>query len=68
MRETHTAQASIFDFYSQHEFGDFLRRLSVEVDDHPQILTLIEKDLLTAKARPTGRKGCPLRVCSAVCY
>jgi IS5 family transposase len=57
MRETHTAQSSIFDFYSQHEFGDFLRRLSAQVDNHPQILTLVEKDLLTEKAKPTGRKG-----------
>ena len=57
MRETHTAQLSIFDFYSQHEFSDFLHDLSSLLDNHPQILTLLENDLLTEGARPTGRKG-----------
>lgn len=57
MRETRTAQTSIFDFYSQHEFGDFLLRLSAQVDSHPKVLALIEKDLLTPQAKPTGRKG-----------
>ncbi len=57
MRETHTAQASIFDFYSQHEFGDFLHSLSRELDDHPGILGLLEADLLTDGTQATGRKG-----------
>ncbi len=57
MRETHTAQASIFDFYSQHEFSDFLHDLSGLLDDHRETLALLEKDLLTDGARPTGRKG-----------
>ncbi len=57
MRETHTAQASIFDFYSQHEFSDFLHSLSGVLDDHPDILELLEADLLTDGAQATGRKG-----------
>jgi len=57
MRENRTAQASIFDFYSQHEFGDFLAGLSCLLDDHPEILKLVEGDLVTAGAQPTGRKG-----------
>lgn len=57
MRETRTAQTSIFDFYSQHEFSDFLRDLSGLLDDHPEILARLEEDLLTDGARSTGRKG-----------
>ena len=57
MRETRTAQSSIFDFYSQHEFSDFLYDLSCSLDDHPEILTLLETDLLTDGAQLTGRKG-----------
>ena len=47
MRETHTAQTSLFDFYSQHEFSDFLRSLSDVLDGHPELLKLMERDLLT---------------------
>ncbi len=57
MRETHTAQASIFDFYSQHEFSDFLHSLSCVLDDHPDILGLQEADLLTGGVQATGQKG-----------
>jgi len=54
VRETHTAQASIFDFYSQHEFSDFLSDLSGLLDEHLEILALLKKDLLTEGAQPTG--------------
>ena len=57
MRETRTAQTSIFDFYSKHERSEFFQNLSVKLDQHPQLLTLIEGDLLTRDAQPTGRKG-----------
>lgn len=57
MRETHTAQTSIFDFYSKHEFSDFLHELSCVLDDHPDLLGLLETDLLTGGAQATGRKG-----------
>jgi transposase, IS5 family len=57
MRETRTAQTSIFDFYSQHEFSDFLRSLSDLLDSHPELLKLMEKDLLTDGPQATGRKG-----------
>lgn len=57
MRETRTVQTSIFDFYSKHEFGDFLHDLSCLLDDHPDILTLLEKDLLTDGVQARGRKG-----------
>ena len=57
MRETRTAQTSIFDFYSQHEFSDFLYELSCLLDDHPEILRLLENDLLSDGTKPTGQKG-----------
>lgn len=57
MRETRTVQTSIFDFYSQHEFSDFLRNLSDLLDAHPEILAELEQDLITQKAQATGRKG-----------
>lgn len=57
MRETHTAQASIFDFYSKHERSEFFVALSAKVDQHPKLLALIESDLLNQTAQATGRKG-----------
>jgi len=57
MRETHTAQTSLFDVYSQHKFGDFLSDLSRLLDDHPAIVTRLEEDVLSDGAQTTGRKG-----------
>jgi IS5 family transposase len=57
MRETRTAQSSVFDFYSQHEFGVFLRKLSDVLDAHPEILSILSTDLLRDGIESTGRKG-----------
>jgi len=57
MRETRTAQASLFDVYSRHKFSDLLRNLSRLLDDHPQLLSRVEEDLLSDGAQATGRKG-----------
>lgn len=57
MRETHTAQASIFDFYSEHEFGRFLKKLSDLLDEHPEILTLLAGDLIDVSVEQVGCKG-----------
>lgn len=57
MREPRTAQTSIFDFYSQHEFSHFLKNLSHLLDNHPEILELLEEDLLSRDVNATGRKG-----------
>jgi hypothetical protein len=35
MRETRTAQTSLFDVYAQHKFGEFLREISEHLDGHP---------------------------------
>ena len=57
MRETRTAQTSLFDVFAQHKFGEFLSELSCLLDDHPEILARLEEDLLTEGARTMGRKG-----------
>jgi transposase, IS5 family len=57
MRETRTAQTSLFDVYAQHKFGDFLRALSNLLDTHHEILTLIEEDLVMEATCNIGRKG-----------
>ena len=57
MRETRLAQTSIFENYAEHEFGKQLKTLSSLLDDYPEILTLIEKDLIDDSLRPVGRSG-----------
>ena len=57
MRETRIAQASLFDNYSKHEFGIQLETLSRILDEHPEILALIEKDLISTSVKKVGRNG-----------
>ena len=57
MRETRVAQASIFENYSEHEFGTRLRALSNLLDKHPEILALIANDLVSQSATKVGRIG-----------
>jgi IS5 family transposase len=57
MRETRTAQTSLFDVYSGHKFGNFLRKLSCLLDERPEILALIAEDFQYKSLKATGRKG-----------
>jgi len=57
MRETRVAQASIFENYSEHEFGERLKALSAVLDEYPEILTLVERDLIDKSLQPVGRNG-----------
>jgi IS5 family transposase len=58
VRETRVPQASIFDSYSEHEFGKQLSALSQILDDHASIiLPLIEGDLLGQSTHQVGRCG-----------
>jgi len=57
MREIHTAQTSLFDVYARHKFGEFLRRLSNHLDDHPALLDIIAEDFQFKELKATGRKG-----------
>jgi len=60
MRETRNAQASIFDFYSEHDKGKQLKALSDLLDRHPGILTLIEQDFNKHDVASTGAQGLSL--------
>lgn len=57
MRETRIAQTSIFENYSKHEFGARLKALSNQLDGHPEILSLIARDLVDSSAAKVGRLG-----------
>ncbi len=46
MRQSRVAQVSIFERYSQHELSKQLGQLSMILDRYPEILTLIENDLV----------------------
>jgi len=57
MRETRNAQASIFDHYSNHEYGVRLRKLSEVLDRQPEILERVAADLIDASVSAVGRTG-----------
>jgi len=57
MRETRVAQISIFENYSEHEYGVLLNNLSCLLDRHPEILTLLEIDLVDKSCMQVGRNG-----------
>lgn len=57
MRETRNAQASIFEHYSNHEYGVRLRKLSEVLDRQPEILELVAADLIDASVSAVGRTG-----------
>lgn len=57
MRETRVAQASIFENYSEHEFGSRLKTLSNILDQHTDILSLIANDLIDKSVSEVGRLG-----------
>jgi len=60
MRETRNAQASVFDFFSDHDTGKRLKALSQMLDEHPGILTLIERDFSKHDVADTGARGLSL--------
>ncbi len=57
MRETRNAQASIFEEYSNHEYGVRLRKLSEILDRQPEILDLVAADLIDTSVAAVGRTG-----------
>ena len=57
MRETRVAQISIFEKYSLHEFGVQLKQLSKILDGYPEILDLIEHDLIDSSCKNVGCNG-----------
>lgn len=60
MRQSRNAQAIIFDYYAEHELSSQLRDLSNLLEQHPVILTLMEKDFDNKALRDTGAYGLSL--------
>jgi len=60
MRETHNAQASIFDRYAKHEIGNQLAMMSDILDNCGEVISWVESDLTDESAQPTGRTGLPV--------
>ena len=57
MRKIRSAQTSILEQYSNHEYGVRLRKLSEILDRHPEILELIAADLIDTSVAAVGRTG-----------
>jgi transposase, IS5 family len=57
MRQIRTAQISIFENYAKHEIAERLQQLSIIIDQTPDILILLENDLIDPSLNNTGRCG-----------
>ncbi len=57
MRETHTAQASIFQTATDHEIAHELKRMSDWLDAHPELLDRVAEDLQSGRGSARGRSG-----------
>jgi len=57
MRKKHISQASIFEYFSEHETGKQLKAISAKLDVCPQIIELAASDLIDPKKQETGRNG-----------
>lgn len=57
MRKKHDPQASIFEFYGEHETGQQLRVMSQILDDNPAILDIAGRCLIDDTKEETGRNG-----------
>lgn len=57
MRETRNAQTSIFENYSEHEYGMQLKQLSELLDDYPQLVDLVALDLGSGCTSGRGANG-----------
>lgn len=50
-------ESAIFENYSEHEQGVHLEQLSELLDQYPEILALIEQDIVDNSLKPVGRYG-----------
>jgi IS5 family transposase len=57
MRETHTAQQSIFQPSTDHEIARELERMSSWLDSQPALLDLVATDIRAKKGSSCGRRG-----------
>jgi IS5 family transposase len=57
MRQKHTVQRSLFDYYVEHEIGQELKAMSHFLDAHRELLDDVAIDVLNPNVQETGRKG-----------
>lgn len=57
MRETHTAQTSIFQSATEHEIAQELKRMSDWLDAQPKLLDRVAEDLRSGSGSRRGRSG-----------
>jgi IS5 family transposase len=57
MRQSHDAQLSIIESFSQHEIGIRLQTLSDVLDDYPELYHRVHQDLTRENICGTGRQG-----------
>ena len=57
MRKEHNPQASIFEFYGEHETGQQLKIISAILDANPTIINVASAVLIKPNTKETGRNG-----------
>lgn len=57
MRKLQTVQTSIFDVYSDHQFGREFKAMSAFLDRHPELIKWVAMDLHVKDEYGTGRQG-----------
>jgi IS5 family transposase len=57
MRQSHTTQPSIFDFYPEHDYGRELKAISLWLDDHSELIDWVRMDLTTICKNNAGRSS-----------
>lgn len=57
MREKRTIQASIFEYYPEHEIGRELKAMSEWLDENLDLLDWLAADVKNRNVEETGRKG-----------
>ena len=63
MRQERTVQARLFDLFADHEIGRELKAMSQWLDEHRELIGLVEEDLRQAFRRP-GEKACRPSCCA----
>jgi IS5 family transposase len=62
MRQERTVQASIFDFFADHEIGRELKAMSQWLDEHRELIGLAAEDLRRHGVKETGRERVGARI------
>jgi IS5 family transposase len=57
MKQSHTTQHSIFDFYPEHELGKELKFISDWLDENPDLIDWVQRDLSNVCKNNAGRNS-----------